>query len=151
MASGKGSKGKRHSAEGKRKRPSCPPSEDFGDSEYSKEQFSFEYDDSPPPASPVASSNDLDDSMGLSAAEGAYIDTSSAQGSGGRMTQMGRTPRRTPQRRKRIPWGRNPRRRAAAAREVATAVRMAAEVAVVAAMTRAAAAATPVTMFHRHK
>jgi hypothetical protein len=54
-------------ADGKRKRASSPPSEDFGDSEYS-EEVSSESDRSPAPASPVASSEDSDDSMGLSTA-----------------------------------------------------------------------------------
>jgi hypothetical protein len=60
-------------AEGKHKRPPSPPSEDFGDSKYSEEELSFEYDRSPALASPVASSDDSDNSMGLSAAERAYI------------------------------------------------------------------------------
>jgi hypothetical protein len=60
-------------AEGKRKRPPSPPSEDFDDSEFSEEVFSSEYEGSPDPVSPVASSDDSDDSMGLSAAERAYI------------------------------------------------------------------------------
>jgi hypothetical protein len=67
----KGKKG-HHPADGKRKRPPSPPLEDFGDSEYS-EEVSSEYDRSPAPASPVVSSDDSDDSMGLSAAERVYI------------------------------------------------------------------------------
>jgi hypothetical protein len=53
----------------------APPkssSKDFGDSEYS-EEVSSEYDRSPAPASPVASSDDSDDSMGLSTVDQAYI------------------------------------------------------------------------------
>jgi hypothetical protein len=58
-------------ADDKRKCAPSPPSEDFGDLEYSKEASS-EYDRSPAPASPVASSEDLDDSMGLSTVARAY-------------------------------------------------------------------------------
>jgi hypothetical protein len=39
-----------------------PPSEDFGDSEYSEEEFSSEFEGSPAPVSPPASSDDSDDS-----------------------------------------------------------------------------------------
>jgi hypothetical protein len=45
--------------------------EDFGDSEYS-EEASFEYDRSPALASPVASYEDSDDSMGLSTTARTY-------------------------------------------------------------------------------
>ena len=55
----------------KRKRAPSPSSEDFGDSEYS-EEVSFELDRSPTLASPPASSEDSDDSMGLSTATWAY-------------------------------------------------------------------------------
>jgi hypothetical protein len=55
----------------KHKRPSSPPSEDFGDLEYS-EEVSSEYDRSPAPTSPVVLSEDSDDSMGLSIAVRAY-------------------------------------------------------------------------------
>jgi hypothetical protein len=65
MSRGKRGKGWPHRANGKRKRPPSPPLEDFGDSEYSKE-VSSEYDRSPAPTSPVASSEDSDESMGLS-------------------------------------------------------------------------------------
>jgi hypothetical protein len=58
-------------ADGKRKHPPSPPSEDFEDSEYS-EEVSSEYDPSPALASPMASSEDSDDSMGLSIAARAY-------------------------------------------------------------------------------
>jgi hypothetical protein len=63
----RGKKGKRwpQRSDGKRKRPPSPPLDDFGDSEYS-EEVSSEYDRSPALASPVASSEDSDDSMGLS-------------------------------------------------------------------------------------
>jgi hypothetical protein len=46
----------------KRKREPTPPSEDFGDSEYSEEEFSSESEGSPAPVSPPASSDDSDDS-----------------------------------------------------------------------------------------
>jgi hypothetical protein len=62
--------------------PPSLPSEDFGDSEY-LEEVSSEYDRSPVPASPVASSDDLDDSMGLSATERAYIRSIEHAGLGG--------------------------------------------------------------------
>jgi hypothetical protein len=62
----RGKKGKRwtHLADRKHKCPPSPPSEDFGDLEYS-EEVSFECDRSAAPASPVASSEDSDYSMGL--------------------------------------------------------------------------------------
>jgi hypothetical protein len=46
----------------KRKREPSPPSEDFGDSEYSEEEFSSGSEGSPVFASPPASSDDSDDS-----------------------------------------------------------------------------------------
>jgi hypothetical protein len=46
----------------KRKREPSPPSEDFGDSEYSEEEFSSESEESSKYASPPASSDDSDDS-----------------------------------------------------------------------------------------
>jgi hypothetical protein len=51
----------------KRKREPTPPSEDFGDSEYSEEEFSSESEGSPAPVSPPASSDDSDDTQGLAA------------------------------------------------------------------------------------
>jgi hypothetical protein len=71
MGRGKRGKGWPRHADGKRKCPPSPPSEDFGDSEYS-EEASSEYDRSPAPASHVASSKDSDDSMGLSTVARAY-------------------------------------------------------------------------------
>jgi hypothetical protein len=56
----------------KRKRAPSPPSEDFGDSEYS-EEVSFGSEGSLAPASPPASSDDSDDSQGLSAAVWTYM------------------------------------------------------------------------------
>jgi hypothetical protein len=71
MGRGRRGRGWPRWADGKRKRAPSPPSEDFGDSEYSKEASS-EYDQSPAPASLVALSEDSDDSMGLSTAVRAY-------------------------------------------------------------------------------
>jgi hypothetical protein len=57
----------------KRKREPTPPSVDFGDSEYSEEEFSSESKGSPIPASPPASSDDSDDSQGIAAEVWTYI------------------------------------------------------------------------------
>jgi hypothetical protein len=57
----------------KRKREPTPPSEDFGDSEYSEEEFSSEFEGSPAPVSPPASSDDSDDSQGIAAEVWTYI------------------------------------------------------------------------------
>jgi hypothetical protein len=46
----------------KQKREPSPPSEDFGDSEYSEEEFYSESEGPPVYASPSASSDDSDDS-----------------------------------------------------------------------------------------
>jgi hypothetical protein len=83
MAGGKGSRGRHHSAEGKHKRPLSPSSEDFRGSEFSEEELSSEYNGSPPPASPMASSDDSDDSTGLSATKWAYIWSVERVGLGG--------------------------------------------------------------------
>jgi hypothetical protein len=82
MGRGKRGKGWPHCADGKRKRPPSPPSEDFGDSEYS-EEVSSEYDRSPTPASPMALSEDSDDSMGLSVVTRAYWRSIECAGLGG--------------------------------------------------------------------
>jgi hypothetical protein len=71
MGRGKRGKGWPRRADGKRKHPPRPPSEDFGDSEYLEEVYS-EYYRSPNLASPVALSQDSNDSMGLSTAARAY-------------------------------------------------------------------------------
>jgi hypothetical protein len=71
MGRGKRGKGWPRHADGKCKRPQSPSLEDFGDSEYS-EEASFEYDRSPALASPVASYEDSDDSMGLSTTARTY-------------------------------------------------------------------------------
>jgi hypothetical protein len=57
----------------KRKREPTPPSEDFGDSEYSEEEFSFESGGSPAPIPLRESSDDSDDSQGLAAEVWTYI------------------------------------------------------------------------------
>jgi hypothetical protein len=59
-----------------------PPSEDFGDSEYF-EEVSSESDRSPTLASPPSSSEDSDDSMGLSTATRAYWRSIERAGLGG--------------------------------------------------------------------
>jgi hypothetical protein len=71
MGRGRRGRGWPRRADGKRKHAPSLPSEDFGDSEYS-EEASSEYDRSPAPASPMASSEDSDDSMGLSTVVRAY-------------------------------------------------------------------------------
>jgi hypothetical protein len=68
----KGGSSSHHSGD-KRKREPTPPSEDFGDSEYSEEEFSSESEGSPVPASPLASSDDSDDSQGIAAEVWTYI------------------------------------------------------------------------------
>jgi hypothetical protein len=57
----------------KRKREPTPPSEDFGDSKYSEEEFSSESEGSPTPVSPPASSDDSDDSQGIATEVWTYI------------------------------------------------------------------------------
>jgi hypothetical protein len=71
MGRGRRGRGWPRRTDDKRNRAPSPPSEDFSDSEYS-EEASSEYDRSPAPASPPASSEDSDDSMGLSIAARAY-------------------------------------------------------------------------------
>jgi hypothetical protein len=55
------------------KREPTPPSEDFGDSEYSEEEFSSESEGSPAPVPLCESSDDSDDSQGLAAEVCTYI------------------------------------------------------------------------------
>jgi hypothetical protein len=57
----------------KRKREPTPPSEDFGDSEYSEEEFSSESEGSPALIPLRESSDDSDDSHGFAAAVWTYI------------------------------------------------------------------------------
>jgi hypothetical protein len=65
-------RGKRGHAGDKWKRAPSPPSEDFGDSEYS-EEVSSRSEGSPASASPPALSDDLDDSQGLSTVVWMYM------------------------------------------------------------------------------
>ena len=62
MGKNKKSGNSSHHSGDKRKREPSPPSEDFGDSEYSEEEFSSESKGSPVYASPPVSSDDSDDS-----------------------------------------------------------------------------------------
>jgi hypothetical protein len=55
------------------KREPTPPSEDFGDSKYSVEEFSSEFEGSPAPIPLCESSDDSDDSQGLAAEVWTYI------------------------------------------------------------------------------
>jgi hypothetical protein len=57
----------------KRKHELTPPSEDFGYSEYSEEEFSSESEGSPAPIPLRESSDDSDDSQGLAAEVWTYI------------------------------------------------------------------------------
>jgi hypothetical protein len=57
----------------KRKREPTPPSEEFGDSEYSEEELSSESEGSPAPIPLCESSDDSDDSQGLAAEVWTYI------------------------------------------------------------------------------
>jgi hypothetical protein len=68
----KGGNSSHHSGD-KRKHEPSPPSEDFGDSEYSEEEFSFESEGLPVYASPPASSADSDDYQGITIEVWTYI------------------------------------------------------------------------------
>jgi hypothetical protein len=68
----KGGSSSHHSGD-KRKREPSPPLEDFGDSEYSEEEFSSEFEGAPVYASPLVSSDDSDDSQGIAAEVWTYI------------------------------------------------------------------------------
>jgi hypothetical protein len=57
----------------KRKREPTPPSEEFGDSEYSEEEFSSESEGSPAPIPLRESSDDSDDSQRLTTEVWTYI------------------------------------------------------------------------------
>jgi hypothetical protein len=80
----------------KRKRELSPPSEDFGDSEYSEEEFSSESEGSPVYASPPVSSDDSDGSQGIAAEVGRTSGLSSVPGSRARMSRGSPRTRRTP-------------------------------------------------------
>jgi hypothetical protein len=73
MGKGKRGRGSPRRAGDKRKRDPSPPSEDFGDSEYSEEEVSSEFEGSLALASPPTSSDDSDDSQGLAAEVWTYI------------------------------------------------------------------------------
>jgi hypothetical protein len=73
MGKNKKDRGSSHRSDDKWKREPSPPSEDFGDSEYSEEEFSSESEGSPVYASPPVSSDDLDDSQGIAAEVWTYI------------------------------------------------------------------------------
>jgi hypothetical protein len=72
---GKSKKGRSlsHHSGDKRKRELSPPSEDFDDFEYSEEEFSSESEGSSVYTSPLASSDDSDDSQGIAAEVWTYI------------------------------------------------------------------------------
>eukprot|EP00267_Zea_mays_P038088 XP_008676248.1 late secretory pathway protein AVL9-like [Zea mays] len=82
MGRGRRGRGLSRHAGDKRKRTSIPPSEDFGDLEYS-EEVSSGSERSPTPASPPVSSDDSDDSRGLSIAVRAYWRAIERAGLGG--------------------------------------------------------------------
>jgi hypothetical protein len=68
----KGGSSSHHSGD-KRKREPTPPSEDFGDSEYSEEEFSSKFEGSPVYTSPPTSSDDSNDSQGIATEVWTYI------------------------------------------------------------------------------
>jgi hypothetical protein len=68
----KGGSTSHHSGD-KQKREPTPPSEDFGDSEYSEEEFSSKSEGSPVYTSPPALSEDSNDSQGIVAEVWTYI------------------------------------------------------------------------------
>jgi hypothetical protein len=73
MGKSKKSGSSSHHSGDKRKHELTPPSEDFGDSEYSEEEFSSESEGSPTYTSPPASSEDSDDSQGIAVEVWSYI------------------------------------------------------------------------------
>jgi hypothetical protein len=73
MAKGKRGRGSPHHAGDKPKRDPSPPSEDFGNFEYSEEEVSSESEGSLALASPPTLSDDSDDSQGLAAEVWTYI------------------------------------------------------------------------------
>jgi hypothetical protein len=73
MGKNKKGGGSSHHSGDKRKHEPSPPSEDFGDFEYSEEEFSSESEGAPVYASPPVSSDDLDDSQGIAAEVWTYI------------------------------------------------------------------------------
>jgi hypothetical protein len=77
----KGGSSSHHSGD-KWKHEPTPPSEDFGDSEYSEEEFSSESEGSPVYTSPPASSDDSYDSRGISSDEENSSDSSEERSGG---------------------------------------------------------------------
>jgi hypothetical protein len=73
MGKSKKSGSSSHHSGDKRKREPTPPLEDFGDSEYSEEEFPSDSKGSLVHASPSASSDDSDDSQGITAEVWTYI------------------------------------------------------------------------------
>jgi hypothetical protein len=73
MGKDKRGRGSPRHASDKRKRDPSPPSEDFGDSEYSEEEVSSESEGSLALASPPTSSDDSNDSQGIAAEVWTYI------------------------------------------------------------------------------
>jgi hypothetical protein len=73
MGKSKKGSGSSHHSGDKRKREPTPPSEDFGDSEYSEEEFSSGSEGSPAPVSLPTSSDDSDDSQGIATEVWTYI------------------------------------------------------------------------------
>jgi hypothetical protein len=73
MGKGKRGRGSPHHADDKRKRDPSPPSEDFGDSEYSEEEVSSVSEGSLALSSPPTSTDDSDDSQGIAAEVWTYI------------------------------------------------------------------------------
>jgi hypothetical protein len=96
----KGGSSSHHSGD-KRKREPTPPSKDFGDFEYSEEDFSFESKGSPVHASPPALSDDSDDSQGSLQRSGPTSGLSSVPGSRARMSRRSPWTRQTPRTRSR--------------------------------------------------
>ena len=73
MGKDKKGQGSPRRSDHKRKCEPSPSSEDFGDSEYLEEEFSSESKGSPVYASPPVSSDDSDDSQGITAEVWTYI------------------------------------------------------------------------------
>jgi hypothetical protein len=73
MGKGKRGRGSPRHAGDKQKQDPSPPSEDFGDSEYSEEEVSSESEGSLALTSPPTSSDDSNDSQGIAADVWTYI------------------------------------------------------------------------------
>jgi hypothetical protein len=132
----------------KRKREPTPPSEDFGDSEYSEEEFSSESEGSPAPIPLCESSDDSDDSRGSQRRSGRTSGPSSAPGSRARMSRSTPRMRRTRPRRTVAVTARTTTTTKAVAAVTAAAGAAAAGAAATAARVTTAAAAGPVARCH---